>query len=892
MVRSSLRLTTSLAALCALFAQPTWAQQRIDTSGELQKGDPALASGEFYDSFILNAAAGDRIDVRLSSDDFDPYLIVEGPGEVTFENDDGAEGSLDARIDEVAPVGGSYRLIATSFEAGESGAYQLQASASRSAGGGSGSGAANRQTGTLAEGDDQLDSGEFTDAYTFEGRAGDAVDIQLSSAEFDTYLLLRGPDGSSFENDDGEDSGTNARLVETLPATGTYRLVVTSYASGESGAYVLETQGATAVALASSGGGSGIGSSGGGQRLAIGSTASGQLAEGDPQLENGEYFDVYTLAAEPGTRLVLEMQSSAVDTYLAAFGSGGYEVSNDDDASGQNGTNSTVEVTIPDGGELTVAATSYAAGETGSYTLMARLAGSSARTDADDGDRLALGASVAGALAASDRRGDGSVEDSYLIAVDRSGPVRLALSSGDFDPVLLVEGPGGFRVENDDAPSGDTLDSLVEAVLPEAGTYRVTVASYNAEGLGSYRLETGGGSGGAAVAVGAGTLALGSAIAGALAEGDETISSGEFTDIYRFEGSRGQRVTFDMSSSEFDTYLSLLFPGGGQEENDDRAGGEGTTDSRLTVTLPEDGVYQLVATSYQPGEAGGYTISMQTADAIDATIDPRRGSGRVFALNVGVADYQRIGSLDLTDQDALKLTQTLQTTGMLAGESVTLVNSDATRANFIAAIEQISAAIGPDDLFLLFFSGHGSKNPVERFMERDGSSETIELFDAAVSDYELAQMLEPIAARTLLVLDSCFSGGFDDVINRRVGRMGVFSSDSDLTSLVASKFQAGGYISHILQLAVEGQADANHDLAITAGELSEYMRTTFYSIALAEPLDATVYGAGGSRGSGYQHIVVNRGGDGMPYEEVLVNLSRGQVSAGDRAEGAQLVLAD
>jgi hypothetical protein len=263
---------------------------------------------------------------------------------------------------------------------------------------------------------------------------------------------------------------------------------------------------------------------------------------------------------------------------------------------------------------------------------------------------------------------------------------------------------------------------------------------------------------------------------------------------------------------------------------------------------------------------------MRTADPSDVSANPSRPNSRVFALNVGVADYERMGTLNMTDQDALKLTQALQATGMMAGESVTLVNAQATRENFAAAIAQIAAAIGPDDLFLLFFSGHGAKNDVGSDMERDGSSETIELFDASVSDFELTRMIEPITARTLLVLDSCFSGGFDDVINSRIGRMGVFSSDSDVTSLVADKFEAGGYISHILQLAVEGQADANHDSAITAGELSEYMRTTFYRIALAEPLESAVYGAGGNSGTGYQHIVVNRGGDGMPYEEVLVNL--------------------
>jgi len=876
-MRQMLCHSISLAALCAAFAQPAFAQQGgVNTAGRLQRGDSALDTGEFYDSYTVEARAGQTIDVRLTSTDFDPYLIVRGPGDARFENDDEGEGSTNARVNEVAPATGSYRILATSYQSGESGSYRLvtnvqngggnQPASQRQNNSSPGAAGSARQTGTLAQGDTQLDSGEFSDAYTLSGRAGDQVDIRLTSSAFDTYLLMRGPDGSSFDNDDAEGQGTNSQLTVTLPATGSYRLVVTSYKPGDSGAYVLETRGATTVAAAPSGG-SGIGAATAGGNLEADRPINGRLASGDHTLDSGEFFDSYTLSGDPGAQFVVEMQSADIDTYLAAFGSGGYELSNDDDASGNNGTNSRLEVTIPDSGELTIAATSYAGGETGPYTLVARRSGYAARGGSGGsaaGRSLALGQNVSGALT--------SGEQAYDLTVEEGGPVRLTLSSDAFDPILRIEGPGGFSAENDDDPSGGSLNSLLDTVLPAAGTYHVVVSSYGADGTGAYRLETGDGSGPANIAAGAGSLALGDAVNGSLAQGDATISTGEFVDTYSFQGRRGQRVTFDLASTAFDTYLSLQFPGGGSEANDDRAGGDGGTDSRLTVTLPEDGTYQLIATSYQPGESGDYALSMNTAAASDVSANPSRPNSRVFALNVGVADYERINGLTMTDQDATKLTQALAATGMLAPESVTLVNAQATRANFIAAIDEIAAHIGPDDLFLLFFSGHGSKNDVERFVERDGSSETIELFDAAVADYELEQMIEPITARTLLVLDSCFSGGFDGVINSRVGRMGVFSSDSDVTSLVADKFEAGGYISHILQLAVEGSADANHDQSITAGELSEYMRTTFYQIALAEPLESSVYGAGGSSHAGYQHIVVNRGGDGMPYEEVLVNL--------------------
>ena len=893
-MRRILLLTTATLALATTLIQPVAAQERIDASGALQRGDATLGSGEFYDTYTLDVRAGDQIDVRAMSTEFDPYLIVRGPtDDLRWENDDEGDGSIQARVNETAPVTGRYRVIVTSYQPGESGRYQVRGGLSRQAAGSRTPPApvqgvqGNSQMGTLTRGDEQLSSGEFMDTYRIEGRAGQRVWIHMTSTDFDTYLMVRGPDGSTFDNDDAEGDGTNSALEITLPASGTYRVVATSYRSGETGTYSLVTNGAQiALADTSAGGGrsnnSAIGAATASSGLRPGGSVSGELRQGDATLSSGEFFDTYTLEADPGTQLVIEMSSSAVDTYLAAFGAGDYQVSNDDDPSGRNGTNSRLEVTMPESGSLTVAATSYAGGETGAYRLSASYAGTSARQQqAVPSQAMAWNGTISGRLEDSDPRSDRSRTDVYTIEAQEGQALRLALSSDDFDPLVRVEGPDGFVAENDDDPAGGTLNSVLDTRLPTTGTYRVVVGSYAADGLGAYRLQSGTGTGQASTggaqvaAAAAGDIALGQQLSASLAQGDETISSGEFTDFYNFEGRRGERLVFDMTSSEFDTYLSLQYPSGGQEDNDDRAGGE-TTNSRLVVTLPEDGTYRLMATSYQPGESGAYQISMGAPSVADGTLDPRVGNSRVYLLSVGVSQYERMNQLSLTDQDATKLAETMQRTGMLGSESVTLVNAQATRANFERAVADISRVIGPDDLLLVFFSGHGGKNEVDPSVERDGVSETIEMFDAAITDHELDAMLEPVHARTLLVLDSCFSGGFDDVINNRIGRMGIFSSDGDVTSLVADKFEAGGYISHILQLAMEGQADANGDTTITAGELSEFMRTTFYRIALSEPLQSDWYDtARGHSGSGYQHIVVNRGGDGMPYEEVLVNLANG-----------------
>ncbi len=458
--------------------------------------------------------------------------------------------------------------------------------------------------------------------------------------------------------------------------------------------------------------------------------------------------------------------------------------------------------------------------------------------------------------------------DSYVLEGRAGQRVRISLSSSRFDTILRITGPGGFEMENDDAPGRETLDSMIDTVLPADGTYRLSVSAYGNEGSGGYRLAT---MDPANPARGnARPIAMGATVNGLLTQSDDRAFDGGFVDYYAFPGRAGQRVTFDLGSDEIDTTLAIYLPDGREEANDDFRSIDGT-DSRLSITLPQDGTYHIAASSFSPGEIGRYSLTLRQADADVRTVRPSSSNSRVYALSVGVADYDRISPLNRTDEDASRVTAALRSAGVLAPESVTLLNAQATRANFRRALNDITNAMGDDDLLLVFFSGHGEK--VENMTtERDGSAETIELYDAALFDYELAEMFESIDARTLLVIDACFAGGFDNVIDQRVDRMGIFSSDEDTLSLVASGEKSGGYISHIFRQALEGGADMNGDRAVQAGELGEYMRREFYRMVLEEPLVTDAEDFRDMQTPGWQHIIVDRGGDGMPHQQVLMNL--------------------
>lgn len=59
---------------------------------------------------------------------------------------------------------------------------------------------------------------------------------------FDTYLRIEDASGRELEHNDDGGEGLNARLAFTAPSTGNYRIIVTSYASGATGAYVLRVR--------------------------------------------------------------------------------------------------------------------------------------------------------------------------------------------------------------------------------------------------------------------------------------------------------------------------------------------------------------------------------------------------------------------------------------------------------------------------------------------------------------------------------------------------------------------------------------------------------------------------------------------------------------------------
>lgn len=103
---------------------------------------------------------------------------------------------------------------------------------------------------------------------------------------------------------------------------------------------------------------------------------------------------------------------------------------------------------------------------------------------------------------------------------------------------------------------------------------------------------------------------------GTLASGDRELNSGEYYDVYDIEVEEGARLTVTMRSRDFDTYLIVKRPDREQEDDDDASDDreDGYRRSRVVLTAPVSGTYRILATSYEVGETGHYTVIATTRD--------------------------------------------------------------------------------------------------------------------------------------------------------------------------------------------------------------------------------------------------------------------------------------
>ena len=387
------QLAVGLGLVVAL-ALPARAQQQIpigtSITGQITPSDPVLSDNTHYKVFTFMGSAGQTVRIDLLSADFDAYLYLKNQSGGAIAHDDDSGGGHNACITQALPYTGMYQVYANTVSPNESGAFTLQVrtgappcgeSGVIAQGGGMVQGGGPAQQipigtsvqGQLLSSDPTMSDGSHYKLFTFQGQAGQTVQIDLMSSAFDSYLQLRNSSGQSIAHDDDSGGNLNARIVQTLPYTGMYQIVANTLQGGQFGAFTLQLQNAQGAmsqpivsALPSVNSMQLIG------QIGINQQVQNTLISGGPTWNN-KPIHLYGYQCNAGQTAQIDILSSW-DNYLSVFDPNGTEVAHDDD--GGQGLNARLQFPCPTSGMYKLGVTTGLSSTTpGAYTLQVQAIG-------------------------------------------------------------------------------------------------------------------------------------------------------------------------------------------------------------------------------------------------------------------------------------------------------------------------------------------------------------------------------------------------------------------------------------------------------------------------------------------------------------------------------------
>jgi len=228
---------------------------------------------------------------------------------------------------------------------------------------------------------------------------------------------------------------------------------------------------------------------------------------------------------------------------------------------------------------------------------------------------------------------------------------------------------------------------------------------------------------------------------------------------------------------------------------------------------------------------------------------------QVFAVVIGISDYEHQGitQLQYADDDAQSFADYLQRPIARGGRGVPrenillLRNEEATYRQIRYALFEFSKRTVRDDIFIIFFAGHGTSDPLRRdlyyFLPYD--SDPISLGSTALPQADINFALNNYvgAGKVIGFFDACHGGAVSSSLARRdsedsvsigrflyetasarEGRLLFSASEVYEKSHEAKRWGGGhGVFTWYLIEGIEGAADRDADRFVKLGELVDYV---------------------------------------------------------------------
>ncbi len=439
--------------------------------------------------------------------------------------------------------------------------------------------------------------------FYFDGDIGDVVTIEMTktdpNADLDPYLILISPDGETVAfNDDRHEDDLNATIeAYELPQTGRYTLVATRYQQ-ESGV----TTGAFTLTL--------MNDTDATARLVMGETATARITNAQPEHR-------YTFYGNAGDTINIRLDaiSGTLDPLVILLSPNGEELIRNDDAPGRGQNAFINNFTLPSDGVYTIIATRYAlVGGTseGDFELAVVLVGQVDPNIVNPpaGSVLTFGQPIQGEITQE------NFAQVYFFEGRRGQVISVLMEtvSGNLDPYLILVAPNGQEIaRNDDYQNLNAgLDNIQ---LQQDGVYQIVASRYNlawGTSTGTFRLglrETDGITQAAilAIPIRYDSLTLGE------------ITSTVTTQVYTFEGRRGDRITVNVEglSPDMDLMLSLQDSYGHEliRNYDNLFDQQNVFNSRINdYILPDDGFYSILV-DIERQNYGEFSLSLTLQEA-------------------------------------------------------------------------------------------------------------------------------------------------------------------------------------------------------------------------------------------------------------------------------------
>jgi hypothetical protein len=482
---SQYTIVVSSADKAGAYQLTTAFQSSTDETCRSQKtfSDPATDSGSitgtscyvvlegsgdllYYNYYVLNLTAAGVVDLMAVSPDFTATLnLMDAAGNVLASDEGG--GGYDSQYNVKSNLHmqlqtGVYRLQLFS-DLPSGGNYSLQYNFT--AGNPQPCVPADATPGDLLTGGLSAQSCRtalgLADLYRFSAPASGTLDLDMSSFDFNTRLVLRDPKDNLMVRNDDVDGVTDSHITADL-AAGNYSIAATATAG------VGNYRTTTKFSAHDPSDCSYV------QPLDLNGGFIQILGSLPCRGTNGQPVDYYSFTLSVDSLVLAVMTSSALDGYLTLYDAGGNVVRYDDNS---YGSGDPLIVQYLPAGTYKLAARDISGGPGGIYEIDLRTTGGPRPAFCGSRGPVSVGGSVTGNITYTGcQYYDSTFADVYTMNLAADTAVELRANSSDFDAYLILMDAKGNLIDQDDDSGGGT-NSLINQLLP-AGTYYVVVKPF------------------------------------------------------------------------------------------------------------------------------------------------------------------------------------------------------------------------------------------------------------------------------------------------------------------------------------------------------------------------------------------------------------------------------